>query len=116
MPHILLYRENEVMDISMDPAISPPYPYEQWTAPGLIHFSGMEWKNGVLTCGGDVSWNGASTNECSHTSFGSTTSTPYPPLNVAGGKAASAIVHGRLWITGGRQLLPSPGTHVCSLA
>ena len=109
VPHVLLHQRGVTIDISLDPDISPPFPHVQWYDNSLIYFSGMAWKKGVLICGGATKKGSKSSKECNHVILGSSNVTPYPDLNIAREKMASAYVKGRIWLTGGKENEPIVG-------
>ena len=93
---------HESMDLSLDPSVSPAYPFPSTPFPSYVAGNeGMFYKGGFLVCGGRSTHGVAesATNKCHHFTLGANMSNDFPTMLHSRSYASSAVYQGRLWIT-----------------
>ena len=103
VPHILVVKGDFIQDISLNPALSPPYEqFTSWLLPTQEGAQGIVWKNGFLVCGGRVhNITEKRTNDCKHMVIGDSVAKNYPLMPGRFSRSAATTVNGKMWITGG---------------
>ena len=103
MPHILLLKGSSIQDWSSDPANSPAYDgFTNWLQPSQDSAHGVRWKDGFLTCGGvEDDLTEEFSRSCQFIKVGETEAIDYPMITYPAARAATTLVNGKLWVTGG---------------